>query len=171
METLSEKRLSRGMTSFGTTLALVTATASATVGGVLFGFSTLVMPALRVRPAAEAVAAMQQINLVAPRSLLMVPLLASALGCLLVGLHALVTGPAGRGWLLFGAVAGLASMAITAGYHIPHNNALALVDPRSAAAAATWPGWAAGWTALNAVRAAAALFSGIALVVGAWRRR
>ncbi|GAA1837172.1 anthrone oxygenase family protein [Microlunatus capsulatus] len=158
------------MTSLGTALALVTATASGLTAGVFLGFSALVMPALRGRPPAEAVAAMQAVNLVAPRSLLMVPLLLSAAGCLLVGVHALVTRPAGQGLLLSGAAAGLAAFAVTAGYHVPRNDALALLDPAAPGTAAAWARYAAGWTVLNSVRTVLGLVSAVALVGGVLAR-
>lgn len=154
------------MTSLGTALALVTATASGLTAGAFLGFSALVMPALRGRPPAEAVAAMQAVNLVAPRSLLMVPLLLSAAGCLVVGVHALATRPVGQGLLLAGAVAGVAAFAVTAGYHVPRNDALALLDPAGPGTAAAWARYAAGWTALNSVRSVLGLVSAVALVGG-----
>jgi len=146
-------------------LALATAAASAITGGVLFGFSTLVMPALRRLPTSEAVSAMQATNLVAPRSALMVPLLVSALGSVAIGGYAVVAGPQpGRGWLLVGAVTGVISFGLTAAYHVPHNNALALVDPHAPDTPPVWAAYAAGWAGWNHVRAGAALVSAAALV-------
>jgi uncharacterized membrane protein len=147
-------------------IVLGSAAASALTGGVLFAFSSFVMPALRTLPTATAVTAMQAINLAAPRSLLMVPLLGSAAGCAVVGVYAVVAGPQpGRGWLAVGALAGVLSMALTAAYHVPHNTALAVVDPLGPSASAAWHGYASGWTGWNHVRAAAALVSAAALVI------
>lgn len=146
-------------------LALTTAVTSAVSGGVLFAFSSFVMPGLRSLPAATAVAAMQEINLAAPRSLFMLPLFGSAVGSLIVGGYGLLAGPhPGRGWLLLGAAAGIASIVITMAYHVPRNNVLAGVDPAGPAAGSAWLDYAAGWTAWNHVRTAAALLSAVALV-------
>ncbi|GAA1427916.1 DUF1772 domain-containing protein [Microlunatus lacustris] len=152
------------MTTSGTVLALLTATGSALTAGVFFGFSVLVMPAFRARPAAEAMAAMQAVNRVAPRSLLMVPLLGSAVGGLAVAVHALVTRPDGLALLLVGAAAAVATLAVTVGYHVPRNDALAALDPQEPGSAAAWARYAPGWTRLNSVRAGLALLSAAALV-------
>jgi len=149
------------------TLALTTALASAVTGGSLFAFSTFVMPALRRLPVGQALPAMQAINVEAPRGLLMLPLIGSAVGCVAVGAVALVRAQTpGRGWLVVGAVAGIAAFAVTAVYHVPRNDALAGVDPTSADAAARWLDYAVGWTRWNHVRTALALASAIALVAG-----
>lgn len=166
MEVRSSDRQPGPMTSLGTALALVTATASGLTAGVFLGFSAIVMPALRARPPVEAVAAMQAVNLIAPRSLLRVPLLLSAAGGIAVGVHALLTRPAGQGLLLSGAVAGVAVLAVTVGYHVPRNDALALLDPGAPGTADAWVRYAAGWTALNSVRSALGLVSAVALVAG-----
>ncbi len=148
------------------TVAL-TAAACGISGGVLFGFSVLVMPALRTQTAGAATAVMQAINLTAPRSLLMVPLLGSAVGCIAVGLQtALRSEVPGRPLLLAGAATGLVMMAITAVYHIPRNNAIAIVDPSSPGVGAAWAAFEPGWTAWNHVRAAAGLVSAGLLVLG-----
>jgi uncharacterized membrane protein len=55
------------LTQITTTIA---ALGAATFGGVLFAFSTFVMPGLDASPPAAAVSTMQQINRAAPRSLL-----------------------------------------------------------------------------------------------------
>lgn len=95
----------------------------------------------------------------------------SAAGCVAVGGHALLTRPDGQALLLTGALAGLASMALTAGYHVPRNDALALLDPQAAGSAAAWTHYAAGWTRLNSVRSGLALLSAVALVGGALQAR
>ena len=139
---------------------IFTAIACGISGSVLFGFSTMVMPALRTQSAGAAAAAMQAINLAAPRSVFMVPLIGSALGALAVGLLAALRSEVpGRPLLLAGAAMGLLMMAITAIYHIPRNNAFAVIDPSSSGIAAAWAAYEPGWTAWNHARAAAGLLS------------
>ena len=97
-------------------LALTTAVAALLTSGALFAFSTFVMPGFDRLPPGQAVAAMQAVNVEAPRSLLMLPLVGSALGAAAVGLVALARpGQPGRTWLLAGAVAGVAAFAVPAG--------------------------------------------------------
>ena len=148
-------------------LSLTTAAGAVLTGGALFAFSAFVMPALDRLPSGQAVAAMQAINVEAPRSLLMVPLVGSAVGAAAVGLVALLRpDQPGRGWLLAGAVAGVAAFALTAAYHVPRNDALALVDPGTTDAARQWAEYAGGWVRLNHVRTLLATASGVALVLG-----
>lgn len=151
-------------------VALVTAVGAGVTGGAMFAFSSFVMPALQRLPAAEAITAMQAINEAAPRSLLMPPLLATGVGSLVVAAMS-VRGEdgQGRGLLLAGALAGAATFAITAAYHVPRNNALALLDAHTAVAAPAWDTYAAGWTRWNHVRTAAGLASAALLVAGVAR--
>jgi uncharacterized membrane protein len=154
-------------------VAAVTALGSGVLGGVFFGFSTLVMPALHRLSTPDAVTAMQRINQVAPASLLMLPLVTSAAGSLVVGAWALTgAGAPGRGWLLAGAGAGLACFVVTAAYHVPRNDALATWDPRAAATADLWATYLREWTAMNHVRGALGLAAAVATTVGlaqGWR--
>jgi uncharacterized membrane protein len=150
------------------TVTLATAVASGLTGGSFFAFSSFVMPALRRLPATDAVRAMQAINVEAPRSLLMVPLVGSAVGSVAVAAWALSRpSGAGRGLLLAGAAAGVAAFSVTAAYHVPRNTALAGVDGASSAVAGAWTGYEPGWTAMNHVRTALALASAALLVAGA----
>ncbi len=152
------------------TATLATAAGSAVLGGVLVGFSTVVMPALAALPAGDGLEAMQAINVTAPQGWLMLPLLGSAIGSVVVGGWAVVAGQtAGRWLVLAGAAAGVAAFAVTAGYHVPRNDALARIDPASAQAAAAWAAYQPGWTALNSVRAALALVSAGLMVAGVIR--
>ena len=113
------------------TLTVLAALGSATFGGVLFGFSTLVMPGLDQSPPSAAIATMQQINKVAPKSLLAVDMVVTLALCLVVAVVAVLRlrgdGGLGSGLVLLGCLLYVASFAITAIYHIPHNDAFASV--------------------------------------------
>lgn len=149
------------------TVTLATAAASAVLGGVFVGFSTVVMPALARLPPRDGLAAMQVINVAAPRGWLMLPLIGSAVGSTVVGGGALLAGHGDGRWLLMaGALAGVTAFAVTVGYHVPRNAALGAVDATSAVADATWASYQPGWTAFNSVRAALALVSAGLMVAG-----
>ncbi|MDV3220541.1 DUF1772 domain-containing protein [Intrasporangium sp.] len=151
-------------------LSLVTAGASGVMGGVLFGFSSFVMPGLRRLPATDAVAAMQAINKAAPRALGL-PLVVSGLGSAAVGAWSLTQSasagsPGPRALLLAGAAAGVVAFAVTVGYHIPRNDRLDAVDARSSAAAGAWADYVPGWVAMNHVRTALSLASAALVAAG-----
>lgn len=57
----------------------------------------------------------------------------------------------GGGLYLVGAIL------LTAGYHVPLNNKLAVLDPHSPAAVGQWRDYLRGWTLLNHVRTVASL--------------
>jgi uncharacterized membrane protein len=152
------------MSAATTALVGATATASAVLGGALFAFSSFVMPGLRALPAAAGMAAMQSINRAAPRSLLLVPLLGSALGSAAIGIHAAVAGGIpDRGLRLAGAALGVAAFAITVGANIPRNNALATLAPDAPTAADAWTAYVTSWTRWNHARTLAAISSAVIL--------
>lgn len=142
----------------------VTALGALVTGGALFAFSSFVMPALRSVDTHTAITSMQAINVEAPRSALMLPLIGSALTALSAGIWASISRP--NGWMLavVGCVGVLVSFAVTAIYHVPRNDAFASV---SATDAAAWASYEAGWTMWNHVRVALYLLSGIVLAVAA----
>lgn len=152
---------------YGTVLELligVTTVAALLAGGALFAFSAFVMPALRSVDAHTAITSMQAINVEAPRSALMLPLVGSALAALVTGLWVSIARPAGWALPLAGCVGVVAAFAVTAIYHVPHNDAFASIDP---ADATSWSSYEAGWTAWNHVRVGLYLVSAIALAVAA----
>jgi uncharacterized membrane protein len=63
------------MNALATALTAAAAVGAGTAGGVYLAFSAMVSPALRARPAAEAVATMQRINEQAVRAPFMVGVL------------------------------------------------------------------------------------------------
>lgn len=154
--------------SLMTLLPLAAGAAGLLAGGALLSFSAFVMPALRTLPTPAAVRAMQAINDRAPRSALMLPLLGSAVLGTVTGVLA-VAGrlPGDRALLVTGAGLAVAAFAVTAGYHVPRNDALGRVDAASTAGSSAWAGYAPGWTSLNHVRVALLLASGTCLVAGA----
>ncbi len=148
----------------------VTATAvgSGVMGGVLFAFSSFVMPALNRVPAREAVLAMQSINERAPQGLGL-PLIGTAVGSVVLAVHALATRDDGWELRLTGAALYLLAFGITAGYHIPRNNALDRVDATSADAARAWADYYGGWVRWNHARSAAAIAGSAAYVASLLR--
>ena len=118
------------MTGGVTRLAAVAAVGAATTGGVFFAFSTFVMRALRNLEPRQGLTAMQAINRAAPNPLFMTVLFGTAAlsgGLAVVGLRKL--DEPGAPALVAGGVLYLAAVGITAGYHVPRNDALALLDP------------------------------------------
>jgi uncharacterized membrane protein len=151
------------------TAALTSAAASGVLGGVLFGFSSFVMPALRRLPASQAVAAMQAMNRTAPRALGL-PLVVSGPGTAAVAVWALTRAdvPGGaRALLVTGAVTSVAAFAITAAYHVPRNDRLDTVDAASDAAAPAWAAFVPGWVSMNHARTALSIVSAGLVIAGA----
>lgn len=148
-------------------LTVTAAVGAALVGGVFFAFSTFVMPALRRLPDAQGITAMQAINKEAPASpLFMTALFGMAVLSIGLAISSLtrLNEPNAR-YLLIGCGLYLVCIVLTGAYHVPRNNALEQLDPRSAGAADTWRHYLTGWIALNHVRALAPLASSVAYVL------
>jgi uncharacterized membrane protein len=150
-------------------LTLLCALGAAVVGGFFFAFSTMVMRALGALPVPNAVAAMQSINMVAVKCLLMPAMFGTGFVCLILGGASLVRwGSPGSLWLLAGCVIYLVGVVgVTMFFNVPMNDALAAVDPTSAAAVQLWRDYLPNWTAWNHVRTVAGMMAGAALVVAA----
>jgi uncharacterized membrane protein len=137
-----------------------TVIASAVLGGVFFAFSTFVMPGLRALPARDGIVAMQRINIAAPRSLLLLPLLVSAIGSGVIAIHALIGDDVPHQMMrLAAAVLGVACFIVTIVANVPRNNVLAEVAPSEERAAAEWTAYLTTWTRWNHVRTIAAITS------------
>src|SRR5262249_12912199 len=143
---------------------------TATFGGVLFAFSTFVMPGLDSAPPAAAVSTMQQINRAAPRSLLALLMVVTLVLCLVVGVLALVQlrsgGGVGSVLLLVGAALHAGSLATTAISHIPPSGAVDGVLAGGPQAATAWRDYAKPWELWNHVRAGAALAGAASMLLG-----
>jgi uncharacterized membrane protein len=148
-------------------VTLLTALGCALSAGALFAFSSFVMAGLRRLPAAQGIAAMQSINVMAPTPVFMTALFGSALACLALAIWALADWDDSFGpYLLAGSVLYLVGpIGVTMAYNVPRNNALARVDPESAEGAALWARYLREWTAANHVRVAAGLGAAALLTV------
>jgi uncharacterized membrane protein len=146
-------------------ITTITAVGSGLAGGVFFAFSSFVMPALRRLPSAQGVAAMQSINKQAPTPVFMTLLFGTAALSAGLGVYAVLHRDEPQaGWLLGGSLSYLASIVITAAFHVPRNDKLAALDAGAADTARYWTTYLSQWTAGNHLRtltcaAAATLFT------------
>ena len=154
------------MSAATTVIVLVAALGAACTGGALYAFSAFVMPALARIPSGQGVAAMQSINVTAVRAPFMIAFAGTAILCLVVvvaGLRAL-DHPSAPCLLVGAGLYLLGCFAVTMGYHVPRNDALATLVPDAPGTAEAWRTYVREWTTANHVRAAAGLLSAAALV-------
>lgn len=134
-----------------TTVATV---GSGLVAGVFVAFSVAVMPALRRRPAAEAVAVMQEVNRVIVKPVFLLLFLGTGV---LAVVAAVVDARAVAGAVLY--VVG--SLGLTFVANVPLNNALDADGER------VWERYLSRWTGWNHVRSLATTAAATALAVAA----
>ena len=148
-------------------LPLLAALGCGLVAGVLFAFSSFVMPALdRLNPP-QSIAAMQSINITVINVSFMGVFFGTAALCIAIAVRTYYT------WQRPGAALALAGAAlyvvgtivVTAAFHVPRNDALAAIDVNAAGSAEVWRHYSTAWTAGNHVRAAAALVAGALLTL------
>ena len=134
-------------------LTVIAIVGSGVVAGVFFAFSTFIMKALGRLPAAQGLVAMQAINRARAERWFMTALFGTALVCVGLVVVALTNwGDRYSVYLLVGSGLYLAAIVLTIVYHVPRNDALALLDPNASGAAADWTRYLSQWTAWNHVR-------------------
>jgi uncharacterized membrane protein len=144
------------------TLTLIAAVGAGLSGGVFFAFSTFVMKALGRLPDTQGISAMQAINKAAPTPAFMAALFGTAAVCVALAVWAVTRLSQPRAiWLLVGCALYLVAIVLTAAYHVPSNDALAMVNPTSTGAATKWREYLSGWTAWNHLRTLSCLASGV----------
>lgn len=137
------------------------------MGGFFFAFSNLVMPSLRRLTPQAGIEAMQVINEVVLNPIFFLGFFGTALLALvLVAVAAMNFAGSGMPWLLAAGIAYLAGVIlVTVFFNVPMNNALAAVDPSSAAGAALWADYLDRWTMWNHVRTVGGLVSSGAFIL------
>jgi uncharacterized membrane protein len=139
-------------------LTIVAAVGAGVSCGVFFAFSTFVMTALGRLPAAEGISAMHAINKAAPTPLFMLTLFGTgAIGIVLSPVALRHLDQRWAVYVLTGTALYLVCLVLTMVYHVPRNNALALVDPAGPGAAHAWEQYLSPWIAWNHVRTVSAL--------------
>ena len=135
-------------------LTLACAIGCGVVGGVFFGFSTFVMPALARMPAAQGIAAMQSINITAITPAFMLALFGTGAGCAYLAVVSVLDLSEPNAMARFsGSLLYFAgNIVVTMLFNVPRNNALAAVDPTSADGARVWQDYLVTWTRWNHVR-------------------
>jgi len=147
-------------------LTVIAAVGAGVSGGVFFAFSTFVMKALGRLPAAEGISAMNAINKAAPAPLFMLALFGT--GVVSIVLSAVALRHLDQRWavyLLTGTALYLVCLVLTMVYHVPRNDALALVDPAGPGAAHAWAHYLSPWTAWNHVRTVTAMAGSTAFII------
>jgi uncharacterized membrane protein len=136
------------------------------IAGVLFIFSVCIMPTLQARPAAEAIATMQSINVTIVNPLFMLAFMGGTLLCGLLAVASLVSRGEGGWWRFAGAALFVVGVFfVTGAANVPLNDQLASVDPHSAHGVSVWQHYLTAWTAWNHVRTIAAVASTAILAV------
>ena len=155
-----------GLTGVTTAAAL----GSGLAGGVFFAFSSFVMPALRRLPSGQDIAAMQSINRQAPTPVFMTLLFGTAALSAGLGVHSLLRRDEPQAvWLGAGSLTYLASIVVTASFHVPRNNSLAVLDPGTAESARYWSTYLSQWTAGNHARTITCAASVVLFTIAARR--
>jgi len=172
MVSLTRRGLTEGMAQIDgylKTLTVIAAVGTGISGGVFFAFSTFVMKALGRLPAAQGLSAMHAINKTAPTPLFMLALFGTGAVSIAMSIAALRhLDQRWAAYLLAGTALYLVCVIVTVCYHVPRNDALALVSPTDPGAAHAWAGYLSSWTAWNHVRTVTAL-AGSALFILALR--
>jgi uncharacterized membrane protein len=155
------------MSGFLYAATLVTALGCGLVAGVFFAFSSFVMAALKRLPAAEGIAAMQSINVLAVTPVFMTALFGTAAACLGLVVWAVISWGEEPSALVFagGAIYLVGNIGVTIACNVPLNNRLATLHPQGADAAGHWTKYVTTWTARNHVRTSAALAAAALLTV------
>ena len=148
-------------------LAFAAALGCGLIAGVFFAFSTFVMTALRRRPAAEGMAAMQGINVAVINPVFLGLFLGTAVMCAVLGIVAVMRfSRPGAGYVLAGAALYFAgTFLVTMLFNVPLNNQLANVTPGDAEAEQIWMRYVQRWTMWNHVRTVAAVAAMAAFIM------
>jgi uncharacterized membrane protein len=146
---------------------LATALGCGLVAGVFFAFSSFVMASLKRLPAADGIAAMQSMIIVAVTPVFMGALFGTAAACLGLMVWAVISWGEGPATLvLAGCVLYLVgTIGVTMARNVPLNNRLARLHPQGADARTYWAKYVTRWTAWNHVRTSAALAAAALLTV------
>lgn len=149
---------------------MIAAVGCGLTAGVMLAFSVAVMPALRIRPASDGGATMQQINVSIVSPTFLTVFLGSAVAVGIAAASVLVSGSETRVAVTAGALLYIGGcVLVTMAVNVPLNDALAAVDPGSTTGAEVWSNYLTRWTRWNHARTAAAVAACVLLTLAARR--
>jgi uncharacterized membrane protein len=139
--------------------AFVGALGCALIAGLLFAFSTSIVPGLRRLPVPQAITSMNAFNDTIQNPVFLLVFLASGAASLGLAVSAPFTWHQdGAIWrLLGGLLFFLGVFVVTMAINVPLNDSLAAVDPQSAEGAKEWEHYQATWTVWNNIRVIAGI--------------
>ena len=137
------------------------------LAGVYFAFSTFIMTALGRIDQAAGLSAMNAINTTIVQSLFIPFFLGTALASLaLAVMAALRWDEAGAAAMVAGGLLYVVgTIVVTMLFNVPLNDALAAVDPASAAGGSLWTRYQSGWTLWNHVRTMSAAVASALFII------
>lgn len=142
-----------GLARAAEVLTTIAAVSTGLLAGTYAAFSTMIMPALRSGPTAEALTTMQRINVFALHPGFMVIFWSSGIASAASVVVMLLTGGSRSGWTVAASALALVGLVITAAINVPRNTALAGLDPTSAPDLRTAADLLSGWVTANHARA------------------
>lgn len=148
-------------------VAIGCAVAAALTAGVLFAFSNFIMQAFNRLPAAEAMRAMQAINVTVINPTFMVLLFGPGIVGLLFEMPQLLNGGPANALLVASTLYTLGVSMVTLAGNVPLNDALEQRDANAAGARAAWQAYARPWVRYNHVRSLAAVAASVLFVLAA----
>jgi uncharacterized membrane protein len=153
-------------------LTIATAIGSGLMAGFFFAFSVCVIGALRRLPAAQAVTAMQSINVVVLNPIFFAAFFGTAAACLFLVVAAWSNWQMpGSHLIMAGSLLYLVgSTVVTIMRNVPLNEALKAVDANGSEGQRKWTRYLAEWVPWNHVRTVTCLAAAILLTVAACAR-
>jgi uncharacterized membrane protein len=151
-------------------VTLLSALGCGVIGGVFFAFSTFVMKALHALPPPQGIAAMKSINVIVLNPLFLGVFLGTAVGCIVLILTSMLAWekPGATLALSGGILYLVGTFLVTMICNVPHNDALAGLDPVGGASAPVWTEYVRVWTAWNHVRTIAAIVAAVLIMLALW---
>lgn len=148
----------------------VGAIGSALMAGVLLAFSISVLPGLKTLPVPVAISSFQSANAAILNPLFLILFTGTALSCVIAAATTPFTDRGNSVLIIAGAVLYVVGCcAVTMAINVPLNDALAAVDPASAAGAQVWQDFTDRWARWNNVRTVAATAACAVLILGQGR--
>lgn len=152
-------------------ILLLGALGAGLIAGLFFIFSNTIMKSFDRLPGANAILAMQTINLVIINPLFLTIFFGTAAICLALLVTAVADWSAPSAFCV--AVGSLVyligAIGVTMACNVPLNNRLAAIARPEAAAATAWRDYSAPWTRWNHVRAVASFLTAALFVTALWQ--